>query len=264
MKYQLIVSTMNRKDDSLIEQMNISSDAIIINQSDNYSYHETHKEGHLIKWYEFNEKGIGLSRNSGFMRSDADIIQFADDDMEFTDTYMHDVLGEYERHPEADVILFSNKCLNKDRMPYQVDSFARVRRIEAVKFGGARITARREKILYNNITFSLLFGGGARYGAGEDVTFVQDCIRAGLKVYKSPIIVSTMKQDSSTWFSGFNKKYFKDKGALLYANFPMLATIGIYLQALKKSSNSEYSFVELVSFYKEGVEEFKKGKKSKS
>ena len=41
MTYQLIVSTMNQQDDSLIERMNISSDAIIINQSNKFSYHET-------------------------------------------------------------------------------------------------------------------------------------------------------------------------------------------------------------------------------
>ena len=167
MTYQLIVSTMNQHDDSLIEKMNIKSNAIIINQSNSFSYHETILGNSTIKWYEFNERGIGLSRNTGLMRSDADIIQFADDDMVFTDTYYKDVLLEYQKHPEADVILFSNKCLNEDRMPYQVDNFGRINRLEGVKFGGARITARREKLLYNNITFSLLFGGGARYGAGR-------------------------------------------------------------------------------------------------
>lgn len=261
MKYQLIVSTMRQDDDSLIEKMNINSDAIIINQSNKVSYHETNIRDYIVKWFEFNERGIGMSRNSGLMRADAEIIQFADDDMVFTDTYMKDVLDEYKKHPEADVILFSNQCLNVERMPYRVDEFARVGRIEGVKFGGARITARREKILYNNIYFSLLFGGGACYGAGEDVTFVQDCIKAGLKVYKSPVIVSTMKQESSTWFNGYDKKYFKDKGALLYANFPLVASIGIYIQAFKKRKASNFSYKELVSFYKEGVDEYKNGKK---
>ena len=74
MKYQLIVSTMNQQDDSLIEKMNIKSDAIIINQSNSFSYHETKLKNSIVKWYEFNERGIGLSRNTGFMRSDADII----------------------------------------------------------------------------------------------------------------------------------------------------------------------------------------------
>lgn len=260
MTYQLIVSTMDQKDDSLIEKMNIHSDAIIINQTDKFGYHEVTRGQNTVTWYHFNERGIGLSRNSGMMRANADIIQFADDDMVFSETYSQDVLEEYEKHPEADVILFSNRCLNKDRMPYQVDKFGRVHRFEAVKFGGARITARREKLLHNNITFSLLFGGGAKYAAGEDVTFIQDCIKAGLKVYKSPVIVSTMKQDSSTWFSGYHKKYFVDKGALLAANFPLISKLGIYLQALKKSRDSEYSFKELLSFYREGAREFRRNK----
>ncbi|NMD84671.1 glycosyltransferase family A protein [Streptococcus sp. WB01_FAA12] len=259
MTYQLIVSTMNQHDDSLIEKMNIKSNAIIINQSNSFSYHETILGNSTIKWYEFNERGIGLSRNTGLMRSDADIIQFADDDMVFTDTYYKDVLLEYQKHPEADVILFSNKCLNEDRMPYQVDNFGRINRLEGVKFGGARITARREKLLYNNITFSLLFGGGARYGAGEDVTFIQDCLKAGLRVYKSPIIVSTMKQDSSTWFKGYDRKYYKDKGALLAANFPFISTAGSYIQAFK-NKGAEHTFLELLGYYKEGIDEFKGSK----
>lgn len=260
MTYQLIVSTMNQQDDSLIKKMNIHSDAIIVNQTDRVGYHESAVDGGTVKWFHFNERGIGLSRNSGMMRADADIIQFADDDMVFSETYSKDVLEEYEKHPEADVILFSNRCLNKDRMPYPVDRFGRVGRKEAVNFGCARITARREKLLYNNITFSLLFGGGARYGAGEDTTFIQDCIKAGLKVYKSPVIVSTMKQDSSTWFSGFHKKYYVDKGALLAANFPLISRFGIYIQALKKSRGAEYSFKELLGFYREGVNEFRRNK----
>ena len=93
MTYQLIVSTMNQKDDSLINRMNISSDAIIINQSNSFSYHETIIGQSTIKWYEFNERGIGLSRNSGLMRATADIIQFADDDMLFSDTYYQDVVA---------------------------------------------------------------------------------------------------------------------------------------------------------------------------
>ena len=256
MTYQLIVSTMNQHDDSLIKRMRITSDAIIINQSDNFSYHESVVGESVVKWYEFNERGIGLSRNSGMMRASADIIQFADDDMVFSDSYSSDVISEYEKHPDADVILFSNKCLNTESMPYQVNEFARVHRLEGVKFGGARITARREKLLYNNISFSLLFGGGARYCAGEDVTFIQDCIKAGLKVYKSPIIVSTMRQETSSWFSGYNDKYYKDKGALLAANFPFISRVGIYAQAYK-NRREDYPFRKLVSLYGEGVKEFK-------
>ena len=113
---------------------------------------------------------------------------------------------------------------------------------------------------YNNITFSLLFGGGARYCAGEDVTFVQDCLKSGLRVYKSPIIMSVMKQDSSTWFKGYDEKYFHDKGALLAANFPLLSKPGAFLQAYKGMRRSEFTYKKLLDLYLDGVREFLKKK----
>ena len=254
---EIIVSTINQSPKELVKKMNINSSAIIINQSDHFDYEEIKKNSYLIKAYTFNERGVGLSRNTGLMRATGDIIQFADDDMVLTDTYKDDIINEYKKHPEADVILFSNNCLNKDRMPYKVKKFGRVKRVEAVKFGGARITVKREKVLYNNIFFSLLFGGGAKYCAGEDVTFVQDCLKAGLKVYKSPIIISTMKQEDSSWFSGYNKKYYKDKGALLAANFPKISNVLVYYQALKNLKKSDFLYLELLRLYKEGNAEFK-------
>lgn len=256
MTLQTIVSTMNQKDNELINRMRINSDAIVINQTDLISYREMSVNSNIIKWYDFCERGIGLSRNTGMMRAEADIIQFADDDMVFLDDYQDRILAEYEKHPEADVILFSNRCLNKDRMPYEVKKFGRVGRIEAVNFGGARITARRSKLLYNNISFSLLFGGGSTYCAGEDVTFIQDCIKCGLKVYKSPVIISTMKQDTSSWFEGVNEKYFRDKGSLVARNFPQICKLGIYYLAFKNCRGTKYSFFEILGYYRGGVKEF--------
>ena len=256
MTLQTIVSTMNQKDDEIIRRMNLNADAIIINQASTVAYHEIVNKGNTIKWYDFNERGIGLSRNTGLMRADADIIQFADDDMVLNDDYKECILNEYAKHPEADVILFSNKCLNKERMPYEVKKFGKVGRIEAVNFGGARITARRKKIIYNNISFSLLFGGGSKYCAGEDVTFIQDCIKAGLSVYKSPVVISTMKQDTSTWFNGFSEQYFRDKGSLVAKNFPGICKLGIYYLAYKNLKISDYSYCKILSLYREGVKEF--------
>lgn len=65
-----------------------------------------------------------------------------------------------------------------------------------------------------------------------------------------------MKQDSSTWFKGYDRKYYKDKGALLAANFPSISEVGVYIQAFKNRGGI-YTFSELLRFYKEGVNEFK-------
>ena len=255
--YQLLISTMNQNNLSLVKKMRVSSDAIIINQCDHIDKETIDHCGNKIQFYSFNERGVGLSRNSAMMRATADIIEFADDDMIFTDSYREDVLREFEAHPEADAILFSVESLNPKRPLLKIHKFARVRRREALKYGCARLAIRREKVLYNNIAFSLLFGGGAKYGSGEDTLFLQDCLRAGLRIYKSPVKVADITQEDSTWFHGYTEKYFTDKGALFAAAMPKMC----YAYALATamcSSIPEFGKLSVLRLYVKGICSFKK------
>lgn len=233
MTYQLLVATMNQTNHSLCARMNLHSDAIIINQCDRLGAEEWAHDSFTVRMLSFDERGVGLSRNSALMRADADIVEFADDDMVFTDTYRYDVLREFERHPEADAILFSVESLNPERPLRRIPRFERVSRWKALKYGCARLAVRREKLIYNNLSFSLLFGGGATYGSGEDSLFLQDCFRAGLKIYRSPVKVADVRQDSSSWFAGYTDRYFFDKGALFAALLPWGCRAYALLTALK-------------------------------
>lgn len=262
MTYQLLVATMNRKNSGIYEEMNLNSDAIIINQSDFYDFEILKKGENIVRMYSFDERGVGVSRNSALMRADADIIEFADDDMIFTDTYKEDVLSEFEKHPEADIILFGLKSLNPERPLLKINKFARVRKKEALKYGCARVAVRRKKLLYNNIHFSLLFGGGAKYSSGEDTLFLQECIRAGLRVYKSPIKIADVKQDKSTWFGGYNDEYYRDKGALFAAALPNVCKIYAFLTAIKSASNRA-EFKNKFRLFIEGINDFNNRRKGK-
>ncbi|MGN0243018.1 MAG: glycosyltransferase family A protein [Lachnospiraceae bacterium] len=257
MSYQLLVSTMNRCNSSLYEAMNIHSDAIMVNQTDKYEVSLLTKGNNKLEIYSFAERGVGLSRNTALMRASADIVEFADDDMIFTDTHQADVLREFEEHPEADAILFSLESLNPKRPLLKIKHFGKVSKMEALKYGCARLAVRREKIIYNNITFSLLFGGGATYGSGEDTLFLQDCIRAGMKVYKSPIKVADVKQDSSSWFDGYTSKYYLDKGALFAAALPKLCYVYAFITAMK-SHSSDFGKFSIFKMYVNGIRNFKK------
>lgn len=256
MTYQLLVSTMHRKNLDFIKEMNIHSDAIIINQCDHFGYEAFLENGFKIQMYSFSEKGVGLSRNSALMRSDADIIEFADDDMIFYSSHREDVLREFERHPEADAILFSVESLNPQRPLLKITKFTRVHWWKALKYGCARLAVRRNKIYYNNICFSLLFGGGAKYGSGEDTLFLQDCIRARLKIYCSPIKVAEIKQENSSWFQGYNEKYYHDKGALFAAALPRFCYYYAFFKAMKDISQ-EYRKSQILQFFIAGIEEYK-------
>ena len=233
MRYQLLVSTMHQSDHALCRRMNLHSDAIIVNQCGRNEIEQFRYGGHDIRMLSLCERGVGLSRNTALMCADADIVEFADDDMIFTDSYREDVLREFERHPEADVILFSVESLNPERPLQRIRSFGRISRWQALKYGCARLAVRREKLMYNGLSFSLLFGGGAKYGSGEDSLFLQDCFRAGLRVYRSPVKVADVRQDASSWFKGYTDRYFFDKGALFAALLPRGCRAYALLTALK-------------------------------
>ena len=257
MTYQLLVSTMHQAGDGLYEEMNIHADALIINQCDRNDVTTYRKEPFSLTMYSFSERGVGLSRNSALMRATADIVEFADDDMIFSDTHREDVLREFEQHPEADAILFSIESLNPERPLLTIKKFGRVSKLDALKYGCARLAVRRDKIIYHNLCFSLLFGGGAVYGSGEDTVFLQDCLRAGLKIYKSPVKVADVKQDSSTWFRGFTPTYYRDKGALFAAALPKLCYAYAAITAIK-SHSPDYGKMAVMKMYWQGIREFKR------
>lgn len=262
MTYQLLMATMHQMDHSLCERMNLHSDAIIVNQCDRNSFEEFQYSGYNIRMLSLCERGVGLSRNTALMRADADIVEFADDDMIFTDTYREDVLREFERHPEADAILFRVESLNPDRPLRKITKFERINRWKVLKYGCARLAVRREKLVYNTLSFSLLFGGGAKYGSGEDSLFLQDCFRAGLKIYRSPVKVADVKQETSSWFNGYTDKYFFDKGALFAALLPMGCRVYALLTVLKfrKSFREMWRILRQINL---GIDEFK-GKRGRS
>ena len=262
MTYQLLVSTMHQADFSIARRMNIKSDAIFINQGEHHAYDVVSDGQSAMQMYSFAERGVGLSRNTAMMRATADIIEFADDDMVFTDTYEKDVIREFEKHPEADAILFAVESLNPDRPLLKIKRFGRVSKIEALKYGCARLAVRREKILYNNLSFPLLFGGGAKYGSGEDTIFLQDCIRAGLKIYRSPVKVADVRQETSSWFEGYTEKYYRDKGALFAAALPRLC-YGYAVISAFKSKSGDFSRKKICQMYLQGIKAFKKCQRSK-
>lgn len=211
MSVEVLVATMNQEDFSILEKMNISSDALIGNQCEYNEIKYTKYKGHNITFYSFAEKGVGLNRNNTLMRSKADICILADDDMVFHDGYEQVIEQAFLDHPEADVL-----CLNIDDEPRirpVNKKVFRVRWYNYGQYGAARIAFRREAIIKNGIFFNLSFGGGAEYSQGEDTLFLFECLQKGLSIYAVPITIAKLIEcRESTWFSGYTEKFFFDKG----------------------------------------------------
>ena len=87
MHVQVLASVMNQSDHNILERMNIQTDAIIINQCDQTQFEELEYQNRRIRFLSFAERGVGLSRNNALLRSDGDILLFADDDVVYEDGY---------------------------------------------------------------------------------------------------------------------------------------------------------------------------------
>ena len=228
MDVQVLVATMNQSDYSLLDKMNIQTDAIVGNQGDRNEISEFFHKDRKIRWLTFHERGIGLNRNTTLMRATGDIVLLADDDVVYCDGYEKIIVRYYETHPQADVVIFNFKVKRggEDAEYFErVNKEGRVRRRTATKYGTYCISARREKLRFANVWFHLDFGGGTKFSHGEDSAFLQDCLKKKLKVYSCKDIIGSIDHGTSTWFKGYNDPFFFDKGVLFSVLFPRLCTI---------------------------------------
>ena len=58
MTLQVLIATMHQTDHSLLEKMNIQSDAIVINQCDRDEVERFTYKGHSVLWMSLNERGV--------------------------------------------------------------------------------------------------------------------------------------------------------------------------------------------------------------
>lgn len=254
MKLQVLVSVVNEEVSTLAERMHLESDAIIINQTDHFGYEEYVHAGRRIQCYEFKEKGVGLSRNNALLRADGDIVLFSDEDIEYDKGYEKRILDAFEEHPEADFLLF-NMRVGASRATYDTKKYHRVHIWNAGRYPTYSFAVRREKLHAAHITFSLLFGGGARYSNGEDSLFLRDCLRYGLKVYAVPVELGAERERESTWFKGYTDKFFLDRGVLyhfLYGRFAYLMAVR-FIEAHGKVMCREIPKKNALALMKKGI-----------
>lgn len=253
MVVETLVSTMHQKNLDIVNKMNIQTKAIIINQCDSYGYIED--DIRSVQMYSFNEKGIGKSRNNALMRATGDICVLADDDEVFVDNYETIIKQAFLNNPKADLILFNVPSTNKERPTVNIIKNKKVNSFNFMKYGAVNIAFKRESILKANVYFSLLFGGGAKYSAGEDTLFIHTCLEKGLNIFSDTAKIASVKQESSSWFSGYNEKYFFDKGVFFASLSKKMAYALILQYAIRKHSlyKKDVSFKYALRYMIRGV-----------
>ena len=218
----MLISGMNLDTTHVAENMKLEADAIVINQTDSFGFEEYQYKEHRIKIYCMNEKGVGLSRNNALLRADGDIVLFSDEDIVYNEGYAKAVLDAFEANPDIDMIFF-NFDVAEDRQTYHIEKKGRLRSYNCGRYPTYSLAVRREVLHKKGITFSLLFGGGAKYSNGEDSLFIKQCIKSGMKALALPITLGCEVPRPSTWFNGYTDKFFFDRGVLYRALYGKMA-----------------------------------------
>ena len=258
-KLQILVAAMHQTELSLAEKMNIRCSAIIANQADREETVNAQTEYGSLKIITTPTRGVGLNRNIALMAADADILMFADDDVVYNDDMVENVLAAFEALPQADVIVFGMDIVKNGKVTEKRHLKRERRRVwNSMRFGTYTMAVRRSSIVNKNITFNQCFGGGCPFSAGEDTLFLKSCFDAGLKVYSYDYVLGTCCKDASSWFVGYNEKYFYDRGVLVRNLFPKTAYIMAIYFGVRFKRRTELNAFKRLKYIYSGVRGGKK------
>ena len=215
MRLQVLLSAMFLKDESYIDTLNITTDAVVINQCDSESARSVKRHGisggeQTVTYVETTERGLSRSRNMAIDKADADICILCDNDVEYLPDYESRIMDGFEKHPDADLIVFYIERKEKPRPNYAASK--RMGYLSVLKIFSPEVAFKRESI--RGIDFDVRFGAGSgRYLMGEENIFLYDCLKRGLKIYYEPVKIAKLREEKSTWFSGYDDSFFISRGA---------------------------------------------------
>ena len=209
MTVEILMSCMHQQDDALVRRSGITGDVTVVNQCDREGYAEYPTPQGLARIFSTTERGLTRSRNMAIAHARGDLCLLCDDDEVFVPDLAEKLRRGFERLPQADVIVWKMA----QRTPSFPDRVQRLRFPRTMKVSSWQISFRRQRLLERGVRFDPLLGAGTGNGAEEELKFLLDCQKAGLQIWYVPEEIATVAQTASTWFDGFDRTFFENRGA---------------------------------------------------
>lgn len=248
MTLDILLSCMNQEDASLIQRSHITGSAVVINQCNREDYREFPTDHGEARMFFTKERGLTRSRNMAVRKSKADICLLCDDDEVFVPGYEEGILKAYQDLPQADIIAF--KMTNQpSSLP---DRVMELKFPKLTRVSSWQISFRREALLRAGVEFDELMGAGTGNGAEEELKFLMDCRRAGLRIFYVPFPIAEVDHVGSTWFAGYNKDFFYNRGATTryILGAPLAAVYAVYYVVKKRKKFSVSAFTALKEIFR--------------
>ncbi|MDO4188958.1 MAG: glycosyltransferase family A protein [Lachnospiraceae bacterium] len=237
-KLDVLLSILKMDDLNYIDSLKITGNAVVINQCDsdseeNISRRSVNGSDQAVKYVKTTTRGLSRSRNLAISESDADICILCDNDVVYVDDYEKLILEEFEKRPDADIIVFYIKRKEKP-----VPNYATARKMDylsVLKIFSPEIAFRRESV--KDLKFNEDFGAGSgKYIMGEENIFLYDALKKKKNIYYVPTKIAELKEVQSTWFSEYDEKFFISRGANYAAMSKGWSHLLIWQFALRKKN----------------------------
>lgn len=216
MKICVLISCMNQLDMNIIQKTNVQTDVVCINQCDRDEESEflfKNKKGEMCQalFICTKERGLSRSRNMAIEKATGDICLICDDDEQLVDNYAEKIEEGYALFPTADFIAFA--FIYKDGTNKKHPSLpGKMALKELLRTVSRQCTFRRSTVMDNAIRFDNKMGSGTGNGCSEEIKFMMDFRRRGLKMYIHPNVIGVLFPSESHWFNGYNKNYLINLG----------------------------------------------------
>lgn len=254
-RIEFVIATTGRENLDFAKKMNLHAPAVIANQCGRY---QILQDENLVM-VGTPTRGVGINRNLGINLTDAEYAFIVDDDMVFYDNAV-DILNQaLEAHPDADVIIFGFDYVKDLKIVRKrMQKSERVKLHNCLNYGICCALVRVASIRQKNISFTTLFGGGCLYGSGEDSLFYLECVRKKLKIYTHAESVGMNQYRESSWFKGYNDKFFYDKGAWIAGAFPKIKFLMICYFTMRFKRCSALPAGTIIKRLSQGTKGYKK------
>ncbi len=233
MTIQILVSTMHQTDKSLLDTMNISTPAVVINQCDTEGTETLMHRGCQVLWINTTERGLSKSRNMALQNATADVCLLADDDMIYRDGVGEKVEEAFRQYPQSDLIGFEVIGLERLFKKYP-DTAQEIGYVKSLRMASVELAFRREAIQKAGIRFDERLGAGTKYRMGEENAFLFHCLKKGCKVRFEPVEIADLHMGNSSWFHGWTEEYFVGRGAAFAGMDPTFTWFWMLQWAVRK------------------------------
>jgi glycosyltransferase involved in cell wall biosynthesis len=210
-KVEVLISAMHQSNLSIVDNTNIHTDVLIINQCDKEQEFTEKRDFGTVRCISTIERGLSRSRNKAMENSKGDYCLFCDDDELLYSDYPEKILQAFNQFDDADIICFKVKRENK----VYSDKAMKIGYLKSLKISSWQIVIKSDSLYRAGIKFDTNFGSGTLLGSGEENIFMYDCLKSGLRIYSVPFCIGEVAQKESQWFKGFNEQYFLNRGVII-------------------------------------------------